>query len=97
MMRVGLGSSCYLSGEPSAARKWLEEALELTVSGQPLLRTVCLSYLAIVATDEGRLEEAESLAREARTLTDRFGLWVIPQSSWVHIAFGAYIAWRHVG
>jgi LuxR family maltose regulon positive regulatory protein len=64
------------------------------VSGQPLLRTVCLSYLAVVATDEGRLEEAESLAREARTLTDRFGLWVIPQSSWVTIALGRVLAKR---
>jgi LuxR family transcriptional regulator, maltose regulon positive regulatory protein len=94
LIRLGLGSSCYLSGETSAARKWLEEALELMVSGQPLLRTVCLSYLAVVATDEGRLEEAESLAREARTLTDRFGLWVIPQSSWVPIAFGNLLAKR---
>jgi LuxR family transcriptional regulator, maltose regulon positive regulatory protein len=94
LIRFGLGSSCYLSGETSAARKWLEEALELMMSGQPLLRTVCLSYLAIVATDEGRLEEAESLAREARTLTDRFGLWVIPQSSWVYIAFGNVLAKR---
>jgi LuxR family maltose regulon positive regulatory protein len=94
LMRFGLGSSYFLSGETSGARKWLEEALELMMSGQPLLRTVCLSYLAIVATDEGRLEEAESLAREARTLTDRFGLWVIPQSSWVPIAFGYVLAKR---
>jgi LuxR family transcriptional regulator, maltose regulon positive regulatory protein len=94
LMRFGLGSSYYLSGETSAARKWLEESLELMMSGQPLLRTVCLSYLAIVATDEGRLEEAELLAREARTLTDRFGLWVIPQSSWVPIAFGYIFAKR---
>jgi LuxR family transcriptional regulator, maltose regulon positive regulatory protein len=94
LMRFGLGSSYYLSGETSAARKWVEEALELTVTGQPLLRTVCLSYLSIVATDEGRLEEAESLAREARVLTDRFGLWVIPQSSWVPIALGYMLAKR---
>ena len=94
LMRFGLGSSYYLSGETSAARKWLEEALELMVSGQPLLRTVCLSYLAIIATDEGRLEEAESLAHEARTLMDRFGLWVTPQSSWVPIAFGYVLAKR---
>ena len=94
LMRFGLGSSYYLSGETSAARKWLEEALELMMSGQPLLRTLCLCYLAIVATDEGRLEESESLAREARTLTDRFGLWVIPQSSWVPIALGRVLAER---
>jgi LuxR family maltose regulon positive regulatory protein len=94
LMRFGLGSSYYLSGETSAARKWVEEALELTGTGQPLLPTVCLSYLSIVATDEGRLEEAESLAREARVLTDRFGLWVIPQSSWVPIALGYMLAKR---
>ena len=94
LMRFGLGSSYYLSGETSAARKWLEEALELMMSGQPLLRTLCLCYLAFVATDEGRLEESESLAREARTLTDRFGLWVIPQSSWVPIALGRVLSER---
>jgi LuxR family maltose regulon positive regulatory protein len=94
LMRFGLGSSYYLSGETSAARRWVEEALELTGTGQPLLRTVCLSYLSIVATDEGRLEEAESLAREARVLTERFGLWVIPQSSWVPIALGYMLAKR---
>jgi LuxR family maltose regulon positive regulatory protein len=94
LIRFGLGSSFYLSGEISAARRWLEEALELTVFGQPLLRTVCLSYLSIVATDEGHSEEAESLAREARTLTDRFGLWVVPQSSWVPIALGYMLAKR---
>jgi LuxR family transcriptional regulator, maltose regulon positive regulatory protein len=94
LMRFGLGSSHYLSGETSAARKWLEEALELMVSRQPLLRTVCLSYLSIVAADEGRLDEAWWLAREARALLGRFGLQGVPQSSWVPIALGYVLAKR---
>jgi LuxR family transcriptional regulator, maltose regulon positive regulatory protein len=94
LMRFGLGSSYYLSGEKSAARKWLEEALELMVSRQPLLRTVCLSYLSIVAADEGRLDDAWWLAREARALLGRFGLQGVPQSSWVPIALGYVLTKR---
>ena len=59
LIRFGLGSSLYLSGETPQARKLLEEVVELTKTGQPLLHMVSLSYLSIVATDEARLEEAE--------------------------------------
>src|SRR3712207_4067116 len=55
---------------------------------------VSLSYLSIVASDEGHLEEAESLAREAHTLVGRFGLQGVPQSSWAPIALGYYLAKR---
>jgi len=94
LIRFGLGSSLYLSGETSAARQEFESTLELTVSGQPLLRMVSLSYLSIVAADEGYLEEAESLAREAQTLVDRFRLQRVPQSSWAPIALGYFLAKR---
>jgi len=94
LIRFGLGSSFYLSGETSSARQEFEEALELTESGQPLLRMVSLSYLSIVAADEGHLEEAESLAREAHVLVGRFGLQGVPQSSWAPIALGYFLAKR---
>ena len=94
LIRFGLGSSLYLSGETSAARQEFESTLELTISGQPLLRMVSLSYLSIVAADEGYLEEAESLAREAYALVGRFGLQGIPQSSWAPIALGYFLARR---
>jgi len=55
---------------------------------------VILSFLSIVAADEGHLEEAESLAREARALVERFGLQGVPQSSWVPIALGHMLAKR---
>ena len=94
LIRFGLGSSLYLSGETSAARGQFEEALELTESGQPLLRMVSLSYLSIVAADEGHLEEAESLAQEAHVLVGRFGMQGIPQSSWAPISLGYSLAKR---
>ena len=92
LMRFGLGSSLYLSGETSQARKLLEDVVELTRTGQPLLQMVSLSYLSIVATDEGRQEEAESLARQAETLVVRFGLQGVPQSSLAPIALGYALA-----
>jgi LuxR family transcriptional regulator, maltose regulon positive regulatory protein len=94
LMRFGVGSSYYISGETSLARKRLEEALELMEAGQPLLRTVCLSYLSIIAADEGRLDEAGWLAREARSQLSTFGVQGVPQSSWVPIALGYMLAKR---
>ena len=92
LIRFGLGSSLYLSGETSQARKLFEDVEELTRTSQPLLQMVSLSYLSIVATDEGRQEEAESLARQAGTLVIRFGLQGVPQSSWAPIALGYVLA-----
>ena len=94
LIRFGLGSSSYLSGETLQARKQFEETLEIMGLGQPLLRMVCLSYMSIVAADEGQLEEADSLAREARATVERFGLLGIPQSSWAAIALGNVLAKR---
>ena len=94
LIRFGLGSSLYLSGETSEARKQFEEALEIMGLGQPLLRMVCLSFLSIIAADEGHLEEADSLAREARASVERFGLLGVPQASWAAIAFGNVLAKR---
>src|SRR5215212_6329047 len=94
LMHFGLGSSLYLSGERSAARKQFEETLELTRTDQPMLRMVNLSFLSLVATDEAHLEEAESLAREAYALVGRFGMQKVPQSSLAPIALGYMLAKR---
>jgi LuxR family maltose regulon positive regulatory protein len=94
LVRYGLASGLYLSGDISGARKPLEEALELTGAGQPLVRIAVLFELSVVAVEEGHLEEAESLAREARALVDRFRLHRIPQSTLAHIALGHVLAER---
>jgi LuxR family maltose regulon positive regulatory protein len=66
----------------------------LTENGQRLVRVVTLSFLSLVATDEGHLEEAESLAREASALVDRFKLRGIPQASNAPIALGRALTER---
>jgi LuxR family maltose regulon positive regulatory protein len=94
MVRFGLGSCLYLSGETSQARKPLEEALALTEDGERLVRVVTLSFLSFVAADEGRLEEAESLAREAVALVERIRPYRIPQTTLAPIALGRALAER---
>jgi LuxR family maltose regulon positive regulatory protein len=94
LVRFALGSSLYLSGEISQARKPLEEALVLTEDGQRLVRVVTLSFLSFVATDEGHLEEAESRARAAHALVERLRPYRIPQTSLAPIALGRALAER---
>ncbi len=94
LVRFGLGVSSYLSGETSKARKQLDAALELADAGQPLMQIVVRCFLSLVATDEGHLEEAESLANEAQGLVDRFGLRGIPQATLAPIALGYMLARR---
>jgi LuxR family maltose regulon positive regulatory protein len=94
LVRFALGSGLYLSGEISQARKPLEEALALTENGQLLVRVVTLSFLSFVATDEGRLEEAESHARAAHALVERLRSYGIPQTSLACIALGRMLAER---
>jgi LuxR family maltose regulon positive regulatory protein len=94
LVRFALGSSLYLSGEISQARKPLEDALPLTENGQLLVRVVILSFLSFVATDEGRPEEAESHARAAHALVERLRSYEIPQTSLACIALGRVLAER---
>jgi LuxR family maltose regulon positive regulatory protein len=93
-VRLGLGHSLYLSGDTSAARRPLEEALALTTAGPPVLRIAVLFALSSVTLDEGQLEKAESLARELHELVVRFRLSKIPQASLAAIALGRVLAER---
>jgi LuxR family transcriptional regulator, maltose regulon positive regulatory protein len=94
LVRLGLGQSSYLSGDLSGARRALEGALRLMRTDQPLPRLGVLFALSLVATDEGRMGEAESLAREAVALVDRFGLQGVPQAALAYIALGRVLSER---
>ena len=94
LVNFALGMSLYYAGESSAAEQPLKEALQLTGIDQPVLRTTVLCIVSFVAADQGRLEEAESRAREARAVVVRYGLEWIPQSSAVPIALGLALAER---
>jgi LuxR family maltose regulon positive regulatory protein len=53
-----------------------------------------LSMLSVIAVDEGHLEKAESLARDASALVDKHGLWSNPQATLAPIALGRVLAER---
>jgi LuxR family maltose regulon positive regulatory protein len=72
--RVVLGHSLHLSGELEAAARCFEEAVELNEKWLPIIEVVSLALLSLVASDQGRREDAESLAREALRLADEQGL-----------------------
>jgi LuxR family maltose regulon positive regulatory protein len=94
LVKMALGQSSYLSGEISKARKSLDEALAMTTVDQPLWRIGALYLLAVVATDEGHLDEAESLAREARSLVKTYIPHGSRETSAVSIALGRVFAER---
>jgi LuxR family maltose regulon positive regulatory protein len=84
LVHLGLGFSWYCSGDITQARRILEEGLRLTRVDQPVLRIGMLSILSFTTGDKGHLEEAESLARKACALVDRFRLQGIPRSPLCH-------------
>jgi LuxR family transcriptional regulator, maltose regulon positive regulatory protein len=92
LVKLGLGMSWYFSGNVVQARRVLEAGLRLTDGGHPIVRIGMLSFQSFAATDEGHSEEAESLAREAKALVDRFRLQGIPQATLAPIALGRALA-----
>jgi LuxR family maltose regulon positive regulatory protein len=93
-VRLALGHGLYFSGMASQARRPLEEALDLTQAGSPLVRIAVLFSLSNIALDEGHSEQAESHAREALSLVNRFRLHNIPQATLAPIALGRVLAER---
>jgi LuxR family maltose regulon positive regulatory protein len=92
LVKLGLGMSWYFSGNVVQARRVLEGGLRLTDGGHPIVRIGMLSFQSFAATDEGLPEEAESLAREAKALVERFRLQGIPQATMAPIALGRALA-----
>jgi len=92
LVKMALGQSSYLSGDVSTARKSLDEAIAVITADQPLWRIGALYLLSVVATDEGRLDEAESRASEARSLVERFMPRGSSETSAVSIALGRVLA-----
>jgi LuxR family transcriptional regulator, maltose regulon positive regulatory protein len=88
LVKMALGQCSYLSGDISTARKSLDEALAMITADQPLWRIGALYLLSVVATDEGRLDESESLAREARSLVEKYIPRGSRETSAVSIALG---------
>jgi LuxR family maltose regulon positive regulatory protein len=92
LVRFAMGTSLYLIGETSQARRTLEEAIALTDGGERLVHAMALSFLSFVAVEEGHAEEAESRAREAKGVVERLRSYGIPQASVASIALGRALA-----
>jgi LuxR family maltose regulon positive regulatory protein len=94
LVKLGQGTSWYFSGNIAQARRALEGGLRLTNGGHPIVRMGMLTLLSLIAGDEGLPEEAESHAREALALVDRYKLRGIPQATLAPIALGRALAGR---
>jgi LuxR family transcriptional regulator, maltose regulon positive regulatory protein len=93
--RVVLGYSLYFSGKLDAATGWCEEAIELDGRKIPIVEISSLALLSVIASDRGRLEDAESLAHRALRLADEHGLAEHPEVlPTTRIAHGRALAGR---
>jgi LuxR family maltose regulon positive regulatory protein len=82
------GFSLYLSGQPG-----LGEVLRPAVTSgvtDPVVRLTAMSVAALIATDEGRMAQAKSLAETALRIADENGVRNAPQTSLAHMAVGAW-------
>jgi len=86
-----LGYSLYMSGQPEAAARPLEEAARSEAS-LPLTRIVASSTLSLIAAESGRLPQAWQLMRNALDLARRDEFSRTPSASMAHIAAGTVYA-----
>ncbi|MGP8001371.1 MAG: LuxR C-terminal-related transcriptional regulator [Streptosporangiaceae bacterium] len=91
LARAAFGYSRYLSGQPEAAARPLEEAVRSEAS-LPLTRIVATATLSLMAVDEGRLPRARELMHNALDLARRDELAPTPSASMAHIAAGTVYA-----
>jgi LuxR family maltose regulon positive regulatory protein len=82
------GFSLYLSGRPGPT----EVLRRAVLSGvtDPMVRLTATSVAALIATDEGRVAQAKSLAETALRIADENGVRNAPQTSLAHMAIGAW-------
>jgi LuxR family maltose regulon positive regulatory protein len=88
LARAAFGFSYYLRGEPDAAAVPLEEAV-VGESRVPLVRTLALSILCLVAARQGKLHRARDLARMTGEVTGVAGPAESPQNAIAYLAVGA--------
>ena len=79
-----LGVADYLNGRTRRAEGHFREALECT---EPLYASYCLAFLSLIASDEGRHDDAADLDGRALALSPEMGLDISP---------GMYVALPHL-
>ena len=68
--RLLLGHSLYVSGKLEAAASSFEEAINLNEKRLALIDTLALAQLSLIASDQGRHADTETLAPQALQLAD---------------------------
>ncbi len=86
MALAAYGFSLYLSGDPRAAETLRKGVL--TEVDDPLVRLVALCGGALLAAEDGRLDQARALADTAQQIADGNGLRDLPQSTLAHTVTG---------
>jgi LuxR family transcriptional regulator, maltose regulon positive regulatory protein len=81
------GFSLYLSGQPGPGEV-LRRAVLSDIT-DPVIRLTATSVGTLIATDEGRVTQAKSLAETALRIADEHGLRNAPQTRLAHMAVGA--------
>jgi LuxR family transcriptional regulator, maltose regulon positive regulatory protein len=95
LARTAFGAALYYSGELEQAAAQAEEA-RLSHASISLVRMMTFAVLALIAIEQGRIAQAEELARTARDIVSdpELGLSTTPQSSLAYTATGAVYAWQ---
>jgi LuxR family maltose regulon positive regulatory protein len=82
------GVAYHLSGDPQRAREALEEGARRGAAAAPSVETVCLAQLALVALDDGDVDEADKLVSRAMAEVDVYGTLEYPTQALVFAASG---------
>ncbi len=82
------GQALYLSGQASAARKVLEQALLEAKEDAPQTTADILAHLALIELDRGDVDRGEALARRSVALLEARGLGEIFAAGAGHLALG---------
>ena len=88
------GQTLYLSGEASAARKVLEQALVEATDDAPQTTAGILAQLALLELDRGDVDRGEALARRSIELLEQRGLGEVASAGAGHLALGVALGAR---
>jgi LuxR family transcriptional regulator, maltose regulon positive regulatory protein len=87
-----LGFWLHVVGSNTEAKDAQEQAVRTNRGEQPLITTISLAELSMLASDEGDGARAKDLAHEALRVAEEFSLLHFAQSSFVHTALGRVLA-----
>ena len=89
-----LGVSKHLLGDPGDAIPVLEEAVRASASKSPVIQSLALAQLAVIALEDEDLDGASRLVSAARGQVDRCGLAEYPAMTLVYAADSMVLAAR---